>query len=484
MEININNGPFNGHKINIAENGVTILIGKNGTGKTKILNSLKSHFGNDAVLLQNNYESVSGINSINLASVINELAGNHSPIHVASLVANDKNLFEIFRYFFKVLFNVELKIKDNAFNIGDYQLNSDADGLRSMFNLIYYLISPFKIVLLDEPERFLHPSMRDAFIVLLSEVAKNYEKKIIITSHSEKVIRYDLENVDIMLLQRDPDIIIDIRKWIMSVNNTDYPGSNNKKSFVDWFYYHTNILFSDNVILVEGISDQIILNALKNKFTFQFGLDSLTISHVASSHHETGGKSRLHKVDSFLSELVNVAVIADKDIISSDLKRWGVVINNSNENETIQAARKECVYILSKGEIEDYYFCDANYEYCKDPNTAKSNKVSAAFEQARIINSTGASEVMAQFGEIIEMMTDFCSSEDHTNILKNITRDYINNKYIKKEIDDEHVFDKTSDAGTEVFFRFTSPAKYKTITAETIEQLKKAGDSMNSELDN
>lgn len=483
MEININHGPFTGHKINLKEDSVTILIGKNGTGKTKILNSLKSQFGNDAVLLQNNYESVSVINSINLSSVINELAGNHSPIHVASIVANDKNLFEIFRYFFKVLFNSELKIKDNTFFVGEFPINSDADGLRSMFNLIYYLISPFKIVLLDEPERFLHPTMRDAFIVLLSEIARNYEKKIIITSHSEKVIRYDLENVDIMLLQRDPDEIINVREWINKLDVSGYQGPNDKKAFVDWFYYHTNILFSDNVILVEGISDQIILNAIKNKFTFQYGLDSLTISHVASSHHETGGKSRLHKVDSFLSELVNVAVIADKDIINSDLKRWGVSINSTDENATIQAARKDCVYILSKGEIEDYYFCDTSFEYCKTPATAKANKVSAAFEQARIINSTDTSELIIQFAEIIEMMTDFCSSEDQTHILKNITRDFLDNKYIKKVTSEEHVFDKEKDGGTEVFFRFTSSAKSKTITPETLQQLKKAGELMNTELD-
>lgn len=104
---------------------------------------------------------------------------------------------------FKTLFDDELTIEGGNFKLCLHILHTEADGLKPIFNLLYYLVSLYKIIILDEPERFLHSSMRIVFISLISEGVKNYGKIIIITSHFTESIRYDLDNVKTLLLLKE-----------------------------------------------------------------------------------------------------------------------------------------------------------------------------------------------------------------------------------------------------------------------------------------
>lgn len=482
MILTLNDGPHTGQTITIKDNSVTILVGKNSAGKSRILRSIKNHKNNSAVLLSNNYENVQEINTINPAQAKQDQVNEQRPIQVSSIIAADPVLTKIFTYFFKTLFDIDLKIEGSRFKAGAHFIDTEADGLKSLFNLIYYLVSSHKLILLDEPERFLHPSMRNVFINMLSEVAKNYQKTIVLSSHSSLSVRYDLDNVFIFQVQKNPSKLIDIKNWISTLTHATYTSNRDQQAFVDWFYYHTDTLFSKSVCLVEGVSDQIVLDALKNKLSFQYSLENISINHVASSHHETGGKGRLHKFQSFLSQLCDTFVIADKDIISTDLTKWYTPSLTDTEPMKISTAATHKLHVLPKGELEDYYFTDTSYDFCSSIARSKANKVSAAYEQASIIYKKSHLDVINQYKDIIDIFQVYANSSGNSDILKAVAKDYIVEKYVKGSTPSEHLTDTANATDVEVEFKFASSAKKFKYPLVELNKLKEIGTQLDNDL--
>jgi predicted ATP-dependent endonuclease of OLD family len=477
MNISLNEEPHYGKSITINENSVTILVGKNSSGKSRILRSIKNQ-NQSSVLLSNNYENIQEINTINPTHAKQQQVENYSPVQVSSIIAADPVLTKIFAYFFKTLFDIDLQIDGSRFKAGKHFIDSEADGLKSLFNLIYYLVSSHKLILMDEPERFLHPTMRHVFINMLSEVAKNYQKTIVISSHSNISVRYDLDNVFIFQVQKNPSKLTDIKEWLINLKDAKYTYKKDQQAFLDWFHYHTDILFSKNICLVEGISDQIVLNAIKNKLSFHFNLENININHVASSHHETGGKTRLHKFQTFLSQLSEAFVIADKDILSRDILKWYTPSSTDTDQIKIEEAKKYKLHILPKGEIEDYYFIDINYDICSTITNAKANKVSAAYEQASIIYSKSYEEVLGQFKDIVDILNNYSNYSGNFDILKSVAKDYIIEKYVKGTVASEHLTDRIIETEVEVEFKFASSAKKYKYPLTDFQMLKDIGERL------
>lgn len=483
MEIKINHPPHHGQTIDIQNNSVTILVGKNAAGKTIILQAIKDQLNQEAVLLRTNYENVEGITTINRNAIDRQQIDSTVPNQVASIVAADPELHVIFQFFFKALFESELKIESGQFHSSETNLALEGDGMKSLFNLIYYLISPHKYILLDEPERFLHPSMRGIFISMLSEVARNYEKTIVLSSHSNLSIRFDLDNVEVIHVQKNPSKLTSIKEWVENLSVSEYNDPKQIHQFKDWFYYHTNILFCKNVILVEGVSDQIVLESLRSKLSFQYGLENISINHVASSHHESGGKGRLHKIQSFLSGLLSTIVVADKDVISgSELKKWYSPINGEAEASVINHCESNGLFILPKGEIEDYYFLDPLSEFCTDSTTAKKNKIPAAYEQASMLYRKTSEEIVTQFSDVISIFEKNSTNISAEELLRPIAKKHLVKKYVEGEPDSSHVVSIETQEGAEITFKFTDSAKKFKYSKESLDKLKSTGQDIDSEL--
>jgi len=492
MQITFKNGPHENLSFDFKENSVSVLIGKNGSGKSKILQSIKSATGGSDgpigqpkegqfLLLKGNFENIQEIQTINPTTAKTQQVRDESPSQVTSLIAADPILVKIFSYFFKALFDIDLTIKGANFQSGAFDLGQEAEGLRSLFNLLYYLISPHKYIHLDEPERFLHPSMRGLFISILSEIANNYEKTIILSSHSHLSVRYDLDNVYVLQVQKDPPNIIDIKAWRSSLTSTMYTQPKDKSQFINWFQYHTNVLFSKNACLVEGLSDQVILEALKNKFCLQYGLENISINHVGASNHESGGKGRLHKYQHFLNQLCPTFIIADEDIIGTDLTKWFTPTGTSTSDKILEA-KNHNLHILSRGEIEDYYFIDPSFDYCTDVATAKANKISAAYEQAKIIYSKTAKEVDSQFEEVIKILAQYSPNAGTEHLLKSIAKEFIVDKYAKGITTSDHIKETIVQNETEISFKFTSSAKVYKIPSAEIDKMKIASSDIDKHI--
>lgn len=226
---------------------------------------------------------------------------------------------------------------------------------------------------------------------------------------------------------------------------------------------------------MEGVSDQIILDALKNKLSFHFSLENISINHVASSHHESGGKSRLHKFQSFLSQLCETFVIADKDIITTDISKWCTPFTIDSDLVKIAVASTHKLHILPKGELEDYYFTDTDYDFCSSIAKSKANKVSAAYEQASIIFKKSHQEVITQFKDIVDIFQIYTSDVGNFEILKSVAKDYIIEKYVKLSEASEHLTDNKNETEVEVEFKFASSAKKYKYPLKDFEMLKDIG---------
>jgi len=483
MEFKIINAPQKDKSINLHESGVTVLIGRNGSGKSKILNGIKSGKGEHVVFLRGNYENVENIETISLTNVEANQRREGVPVGVSSIVASDPHLLKIFQFFFKSLFNKELKIEGNRFKVNDYFLNEDADGYKAIFNIIYYLISPHKFILLDEPERFFHPSLSTIFLNMLSEIAKNYQKTIVISTHSSQLIRFDLPNVYMYRVSNDPPKLDNISDWIMNSSTDKYNTPKQKEIFLDWFYYHSDLIFSSVLILVEGVSDQIVMSALKQRLSIENKFETIVIKYVASSHHEDGGKSRLHKMQKHCESLLPTYSISDSDILKDEISRWCDCVANEHKDESIRKATENNLFILSKGTIEDYYFCDEDSVFCKNIKEAKKNKIPAAYEQSRLILTKPLHEIEQRFEEVIGFLK--VSSQTKTDedvILKSLAKEYLVDKHLKKNISFPHISDEEDEANFKIKFNFTSSTHGYEYPKQSLQDLMKIGNDLDTKL--
>lgn len=172
-------------------------------------------------------------------------------------------------FFKKFEYDINLKCISPENNIYQFYLLKDgleieidtvSSGEREIINFIFGLfLEELKdgIVIIDEPELHLHPNWQKKLIQILKEEMENKNIQILFVTHSSSFISYNILNniyriykeggfskcIRISDLLQDDD---DFRKNLSVINAT-----NNEKIF-----------FSNNVILVEGITDEILFKKI------------------------------------------------------------------------------------------------------------------------------------------------------------------------------------------------------------------------------
>lgn len=342
-----------------------------------------------------------------------EQEGGLSSFHNSSDYKRLKSFFSKFEY------DINLKCISPENNIYQFYLVKDgleieidtvSSGEREIINFIFGLFLEElrdAIVIIDEPELHLHPNWQKKLIQILKEETQNKNIQIFFVTHSSSFIAYNTLNNIYRIYQQNgfskcirinhllqDDDANNIRKNLSVVNAT-----NNEKIF-----------FADNVILVEGITDEILF---KKIYEDEFGTipDGLEFVSIA-------GKSNFDNFRNILDKLnINCFFIGDYDNIYSytevnylfsvdeqsqnkDLKKTknqsyaaldllkalGQYIRNQNETnldflienynlynerfiktkadisedekkqiyDFIEKKYNENIYILKEGEIEDY----------------------------------------------------------------------------------------------------------------------------------
>lgn len=200
-------------------------------------------------------------------------------------------------------------------------LHDQGDGIRSAIAVFSTLILGNKsIVLIDEPETFLHPPQAKAMGTSIVELSKN--KQCFIATHNIDLIRGMLES------ESDRIKIVKIDRYddknefnILTAEDVSYLSKDKNLKYTNIL----NGLFYKNVVLCENESDckyfSAILENVDNK-EFQQTLFC-----------GVGGKSQFKKIIPLLKKTnINFKVIADLDLIDSKTEIKSI-INAINENE-------------------------------------------------------------------------------------------------------------------------------------------------------
>ncbi|HEY4320123.1 MAG TPA: AAA family ATPase [Gemmatimonadales bacterium] len=199
---------------------------------------------------------------------------------------------------------VFILIKDGA------QLTPDmfSSGERE---IVHFLLAMFALnvhgglVLVDEPELHLHPRWQSIFLGLFRDLAPERNCQFIITTHSPVFVTPDTVN-SITRIFRSPSAGSDR----IALKDVQLP---EKKSLVRMINSQNNerLFFADKVVLVEGITDRLVISALLQSSAQLFRRNE------AVEVVEVGGKGNFADYRSVLAGLLTPAfTIADRDYLS------------------------------------------------------------------------------------------------------------------------------------------------------------------------
>ncbi|MDD4110768.1 MAG: AAA family ATPase [Clostridia bacterium] len=166
----------------------------------------------------------------------------------------------------------------------------------------------FPILVIEEPEAHLHPAMQYKFLKFLYENKKEKAKQIFITTHSPNITAaVNLDNI--ICFNRDNKGKLNIAY----LGNAFAESETDSKAYVQRFLDATksDMLFSKKVVLVEGITEQLLLPIFANYENKSFEDEHVSVINI-------GGRYFKHFLKLFDSEKPNtinkkIACITDLD---------------------------------------------------------------------------------------------------------------------------------------------------------------------------
>jgi len=259
-------------------------------------------------------------------------------------------------------------------NSKEHKIEDSSSGEKEIFNFLLG-ITAFNvrdgIIIIDEPELHLHPSWQKKLMEIIIKIARERNIQFFISTHSPSLITsdtiefvhrvYEDENGSNIVTPRDIEAIV-IKDLVHLVNT-----QNNEKIF-----------FGEIVVLVEGISDRIVFKTLIEIYSRIFNI-SKSIEIV-----EVHGKTNFIKYRNLLDKYnITNNIIADfdyvKNIADSDLKRQ-FSVDQSKVTEALTGSNSKdkntMVQILREG-IEKNDLSKANefLTYIEERNTVSLNDI-------------------------------------------------------------------------------------------------------------
>ena len=204
------------------------------------------------------------------------------------------------------------------------------EGSQAMLRLIDQLERGSPIIAIEEPETHLHPALVKRIGHLLAETSK--DKQLFVCTHSPFLVEQSLlDSFFVVKKERD-------RSQVSPMRDTE--GLRNL--LLDIGMRPSDILFSDAILLVEGLSDEMFFDHLSNKIDVP-----LAGRHVKVVR--ANGSSRGRRKVEFWAEVGR----------DSGLPLY-LILDKNARDEAESAISKgqipsEHCLILEKGNLEDYY---------------------------------------------------------------------------------------------------------------------------------
>lgn len=227
--------------------------------------------------------------------------------------------------------NIRLSVDDGI----ETPLENKGSGLQSLimielFKFYCKIFNQSSLLILEEPELFLHPHAKRMLSDILNDFIENCgrsnKNQIIITTHSEEFIHnVDIENINVIRKTKNGT-----KKSRINVENYG-DGKELQKLKIELQYKNTEMFFAEKVILVEG-EEQILIPNIVQKIYGKNILNNNDISII-----KVGGKSYFDIYRKVLNELnIKNYIIADYDIIDKGLES---LLDDENKNK-LNAIRK------------------------------------------------------------------------------------------------------------------------------------------------
>lgn len=188
----------------------------------------------------------------------------------------------------------------------EIEFNKLSSGEKEVFNFIFSIIAldlKDAILIIDEPEIHLHPQWQYKLIDLYKKIIKDRNLQFVITTHSPVFVSSDtITNITrIYKLDRQTKILPEEKSF-------DWKSELGKKQdLIDIITYSNNakMFFTDTVVLVEGITDEII---------FSYLLDELNTERKNIEIISVNGKDNFRKYITFLNKFkIKPVVVCDLD---------------------------------------------------------------------------------------------------------------------------------------------------------------------------
>src|SRR3989339_17679 len=364
-----------------------ILIGPNNSGKTNILDALEMFFSPD-LNPERFYDSSSDLNislkftrgdtlQINFLNnhrtylLNNEPAtGEHPKIQEAQkriirikpqvamhrLISHDLPAFEasypdvylefcnaLKEYFDDIEISKKLLKESIHSDRQDRPIERMGDGFKRLFMMLFYIFHPdFDLILIDEPEMHLHPTVLKRFLKVLMD--KQFNNQVFLTTHSSVLVQpktithlwrvtRDLKRNTTVNFLDTASVTLTPERLVQELN------ADNSEMF-----------FADKVLLVEGVSDRILMRGL--------------IDHFYQGPHDikviyTGGKGNIDTyIQLFRAFRIPYLVMLDRDVLTGTwpeiIRETLVHAEHASLKQKIQTLKEHHIYILN-GCLEDSY---------------------------------------------------------------------------------------------------------------------------------
>jgi len=254
-------------------------------------------------------------------------------------------------------------------------------GFRRIFTMLLYIFHPqYSIVMISEPEIHLHPAVIKRLFWAMQN--SNFGQ-IIFTTHSPLFVTpISLRNL-IRVVKDENNFTT-----AFSIDNEKY---DYQRLIEELNADNLEMFFTDKVILVEGVSDRLLIRGLIDKF-YQGNKDI----KVIQTHGKGNVKLYLELLKIFK---IPFMVILDRDAIRTNhirdmMNYLQINLPPLGEQELIRALKKYDIYILPNGDLEN------NYPRRYQLHDSKSNN---ALRAANLITPEDyKSKAMLNLKEIIE----------------------------------------------------------------------------------
>lgn len=268
---------------------------------------------------------------------------NHNGVTFSFIPSNPKDIYK----------KLEILLDDGI----DTGLDFKGSGIQSVVIIsLFKLYSEIKtgqaLLLIEEPELYLHPHANRHMANVLRNFCDNEGVQLIITTHSSHyLLGKDVPEISLVRKNGKETIVTQVADFTDKLKLKKELNESNLELF-----------FSDKVLLVEGQCDKIIIQSLAKSINSDYDFDKKNIGIV-----EVGSKSNLDVfIDLLNSYQIPWIALVDKDFIDSkgiihrmsNRFNYGIDITNDGDAIIQQKLETKGIHVLSEGEIENYYLKD------------------------------------------------------------------------------------------------------------------------------